>query len=140
MEITCRAEEDEITLRSVPGGDPDTIVTPPTERVRMGADGMPIVVPRGCGRTFPITDDRSRWDVNTTIIEGGQELITERHVAPICPYCGTVADHVSEAVEPAEPFMPEFWQVASIAKREELLTKALTEELTDEEATWMRRH
>jgi hypothetical protein len=64
------------------------------ERQHPGGDGTPILVDSGCGRDFEVSDSRAGWDVNLD----ADGRVVERHSALMCPYCGRIADHLSEPV------------------------------------------
>lgn len=69
-----------------------------------GSDGTPTIVPEGCGHDFDFELDPRLWDVNTSELNG-EHYIIERHVAVVCPYCGTTADHLSVPVDTVEPLL-----------------------------------
>lgn len=71
---------------------------------RDGPNGESIRVDDGCGAEVELDiDDRFTWDV-TTDVQKGQEVVVERHIAPLCPACGVTVDHISEPVDPPEKF------------------------------------
>lgn len=62
-----------------------------------GSDGLPIFVDAGCGREIPL-DPRQPWDVNVV-----NDHVVEEHLELACPACGSVTDHLTNALDAPEP-------------------------------------